>query len=295
MKKLIILSISLLFICINNLYSQEVTIDQEETVSSCVDTLYDSGGSLGNYSKNEDYTITISPVNASKVSISFFDGFDIGHNDHLYVYDGDNTITTPIFDVSEGESSPADWTSTKPSVTIKFTSDGGPVNSVGFSMAWQGHTQVSGTTTTTDVSCNGNYDGTINLDVSGTTPISYEWTGPDLYSSTSQNINTLQAGKYYITATDYNGCFVADSFNINEPPALTLSLAKADVSCNGEDDGTITATAGGGTGPTYSYLWNTGSTNASISSLSPGAYTVTVTDDGATSCTIVDSATITEP
>ncbi|RLD58754.1 MAG: hypothetical protein DRJ01_12165, partial [Bacteroidetes bacterium] len=41
--------------------------------------------------------------------------------------------------------------------------------------------------------------------------------------------------------------------------------------------------------------WNTGSTNASISSLSPGAYTVTVTDDGATSCTIVDSATITEP
>ncbi|MBE9467443.1 MAG: PKD domain-containing protein [Bacteroidetes bacterium] len=296
MKKIIILSISVLFIFINNLYSQEVTIDQEGTVTSCVDTLYDSGGSSGDYGNGEDFTITISPTNASFLSISFI-SFNIENHDHLYVYDGDNTITTPIYDITNTSVLPVDWTSSGSSVTLKFTSSIAIVGT-GFSMAWQGHTQVSTTiTTTTDVSCNGNYDGEINLDVSGTTPISYEWTGPDSYSSTSQNLNTLKGGEYYVTATDVNGCFVDTSFIINEEPALTLSLVKSDISCNGEKDGSITATPGGGTG-SYTYSWEKGGTPfetdiPTISNLYSATYTVTVTDDN--SCTIVDGVTINEP
>ncbi|MCK5822819.1 MAG: T9SS type A sorting domain-containing protein [Bacteroidales bacterium] len=298
MKKLIILSISLLFICINNLYSQGVKINEESTVNSCVDTLYDSGGNSVNYSKNDNDTIIISPTNASKVFISI-DSLNINTGAQFHVYDGD-IGASQLYNLAGPITSPlADTISTESYITVVFISDGHTTRA-GFAMAWQGHTQVSATTTTTDVSCNGNYDGEISLDVSGTTPISYEWTGPDSYSSTSQNLNTLQSGEYYITATDVNGCFVADSFNINEELALTTNLVKTDVTCNGADDGTIAVNPGGGTGSTYSYSWEKDGTpiaptTSTISNLATATYTVTVTDEGATSCTIVDSAVITEP
>ena len=299
MKKILFFSISFFFIFINNLRSQEVKISQQGTVTSCVDTLYDSGGSSADYGNSENYTITISPTKASSVSISFISTLQIKLNDHLFVYDGDNTSATEIYDITNTTALPADWTSSGPSVTLKFTSNGGSVGT-GFSMAWQGHTQVSGTTTTTDVTCNGSYDGAINLDVSGTRPISYQWTGPDSYSSTSQNLNMLKGGNYYVTATDNNGCFVSHTFNINEEPALTINLSKTDVSCNGANDGSITVTPGGGTETTYSYSWEKDGApyapiTSTISSLSPGAYEVTVTDDGASSCTIIDNTTITQP
>ncbi len=296
MKKLIILSISLLFIFTNNLYSQGIKINEESTVTFCVDTLYDSGGSSGNYSKNDNDTIIISPTNASKIFISI-DSLNINTGAQFHVYDGD-IGASQLYNLTGPITSPlADTISTESYITVVFISDNHTTRA-GFAMAWQGHTQV--TATTTDVTCNGNDDGEIDIDVSGTTPVSYEWTGPNSYSSTSQNINTLKGGDYYLTATDYNGCFVTDSFNINEESALTTNLVKTDVSCNGFNDGTIAVTPGGGTETTYSYSWEKDGapyapTTSTISSLAPAVYTVTVTDEGASSCTIVDSAVITEP
>ncbi|MFM7015206.1 MAG: PKD domain-containing protein, partial [Bacteroidota bacterium] len=61
-----------------------------------------------------------------------------------------------------------------------------------------------------------------------------------------------------------------------------------DVSCQG-NDGQATVSASGGTGP-YSYLWNSGSTNANGTGLTLGTYTVTVTD--AHGCTKIVNGTL---
>lgn len=49
------------------------------------------------------------------------------------------------------------------------------------------------------------------------------------------------------------------------------------ISCNGGSDGELIVNANFGTGP-YTYLWNTGSTQKTISGLLTGIYSVTVTD-----------------
>ncbi|MBL0050354.1 MAG: hypothetical protein IPP29_01925 [Bacteroidetes bacterium] len=57
-------------------------------------------------------------------------------------------------------------------------------------------------------------------------------------------------------------------------------------------NGSVTAQPLGGTAP-YSYVWSTGATTQTISSLAAGTYTVTITD--ANGCTKVGTATITQP
>jgi hypothetical protein len=70
-------------------------------------------------------------------------------------------------------------------------------------------TAISLSTAVTNKSCPGINDGKIDLTVSGgTTPyVSYAWTGPSSYSSTSQNISGLAtAGSYTVVVTDTKGC-----------------------------------------------------------------------------------------
>ena len=56
-----------------------------------------------------------------------------------------------------------------------------------------------------------------------------------------------------------------------------ISTTSTQVSCNGGDDGTLTAVAFGGTAP-YQYNWSTGDTGSSVAGLPSGTYTVTVVD-----------------
>ena len=72
----------------------------------------------------------------------------------------------------------------------------------------------------------------------------------------------------------------------------SVSIAKTDVSCNGGNDGAATATTDGGSGP-FTYAWNTGATSASISGLSAGVYSVTVSDGA--DCNIISSVTVAQP
>ena len=66
------------------------------------------------------------------------------------------------------------------------------------------------------------------------------------------------------------------------------------VSCNGYSDGVLTASGLSAT-DSVTYLWSTGATTASISGLSAGTYTVTVTDTGETDCMDTDEYIVTEP
>ena len=77
------------------------------------------------------------------------------------------------------------------------------------------------------------------------------------------------------------------------PPApLQASLTPTNVTCNGAANGAIATTTAGGTTP-YAYNWGNSVTTQNRSGLSPGNYTVTVTDAGG--CSATASAAITQP
>jgi len=61
------------------------------------------------------------------------------------------------------------------------------------------------------------------------------------------------------------------------PSSLVASIQKKDASCYGTADGTLNVTVSEGDAP-YTYMWSTGATQASLTGVSAGNYSVTVTD-----------------
>ncbi|PCJ01186.1 MAG: hypothetical protein COB15_01765, partial [Flavobacteriales bacterium] len=156
--------------------------------------------------------------------------------------------------------------------------------------------------TGTPIGCNSSCDGTVLSSPTGGSPgYSYLWSTsviPAPTNLTDPNLSNLCIGNYLVTVTDTNGCIDTASYTVTGPPPLNVTLDSTNVTCNGDIDGTATATPIGGTLP-YSYSWvgppcnpNPGNT-ATITNLCPGPYTVTVTDSN--NCSFIGSVIITEP
>ena len=73
---------------------------------------------------------------------------------------------------------------------------------------------------------------------------------------------------------------------------LSITVTGEDISCFGLPTGSATATPLNGTAP-FSYQWSNGGTAATITNLTAGAYSVTVTDN--TGAVATGSVTLTEP
>ncbi|MEZ4884191.1 MAG: hypothetical protein R3E32_05575 [Chitinophagales bacterium] len=145
------------------------------------------------------------------------------------------------------------------------------------------------TTSGTDVTINGISDGTASANVGGGTPLyTYLWSN----GSTTATIDNLSVGAYTVTVTDGNNCQEIDAVAIGEPDAVVVALIDVDVLCYGENTGSASTTVSGGVG-SYAYVWSNGSSSSSISSVSAGIYTVTVSDDNGATATA--STEITEP
>ncbi len=147
-------------------------------------------------------------------------------------------------------------------------------------------------TTTTPVSCYGGNNGSINLTVTGGTgPFSYNWSGaaPDI-----EDPLNLVAGAYTVTVSDQNGCTTTAMATITQPAApLTATISNVmNTACNGAATGSATVTPAGGT-PAYSILWSNGQNTSTVTNLSAGSYTVTVTDMNG--CTALGTVTIIHP
>ena len=141
----------------------------------------------------------------------------------------------------------------------------------------------------TTVLCNGDSTGSAWVDAQeGTPSYTYQWSG----GYNTDSIEYLTAGNYAVTVIDANGCTETAITTVSESATLVLNLNPLDVSCFGNSDGEITSNTTGGTLP-YSYSWQNGESNSSLSSLAPGLYTLTVTD--ANACTVTGEAQITEP
>ena len=144
----------------------------------------------------------------------------------------------------------------------------------------------------TDVSCNGNNDGTINIIASGGTgTLSFSIDNGFTFTNTTGNFIGLGAGSYDIVIQDdATGCtkFVS-TINITEPSAITSTISSTP-DTNNTGVGTATIIVSGGVAP-YSYSWSPfGGSNASASGLTTGAYTVTVTDNNG--CTYQNNVTV---
>ena len=145
-------------------------------------------------------------------------------------------------------------------------------------------------TGSTNPSCYGWNNGTATVSVSGGTPnYTYLWSN----SQTGATASNLAAGSYSVTVTDSHNCTAVTSTNISQPSQLSAVISSTtNVNCNSGSDGSATVTASGGT-VNYTYLWSNGGSTATITNLSSGNYSVTVTDSH--SCTAVASTSIDQP
>ena len=146
---------------------------------------------------------------------------------------------------------------------------------------------VASATVNQIINCNDETQGQVIASASGgTAPYTYLWnTG-----GTAALETALGGGSYNVTITDANGCTDVAQVTLSEPAILVAATSvDNNVTCYWNTDGGATASATGGTTP-YTYAWNTGDTEVSITGLATGTYSVTITD--ANGCTDTESVTI---
>ncbi len=140
--------------------------------------------------------------------------------------------------------------------------------------------------TANNASCFGTATGNATASVEGgTAPYSYAWSN----GVNTAAITNLAVGTYTVTATDSRGCKIIQSVTINQPTQVVATATGGNTSCGATNNGSASVSATGGTAP-YTYLWSNGATTASISNLTVGSYSVTVTDSKG--CTGTSTATV---
>jgi hypothetical protein len=119
-------------------------------------------------------------------------------------------------------------------------------------------------------------DGTATaVPFGGVPPYTYQWNN----GGTTALITGLTAGTYTVTVSDQNNCTAVSSVNVLAfgEEGIWIGDMITNVICFGANNGTATAMPMSGTAP-YTYLWSNGGTTMKITDLTPGNYTVTVTD-----------------
>jgi len=150
-----------------------------------------------------------------------------------------------------------------------------------------------------NLSCYQSDDGTISSAISGgTPPYTINWSGPNGFTSSNPNPNSLSAGFYTILVEDQNNCSQSDTLSLYQPDEIIIDFVMTPATCPtpGSNDGSISLAISGGV-PGYLYAW-TGpngfvSNLEDISNLEAGAYTVTVED--AINCVVSQTINVTQP
>ena len=143
--------------------------------------------------------------------------------------------------------------------------------------------------------CNGDANGTLTVNASGTGPFQYSIDGGATFLSGPVN-GGLPAGPYVVVVNDAGGCADTLNYALAEPAVLTLAITPTDPGCTGECTGGAVALGNGGTpGSGYQYTWpGTGTTGSpQATGLCAGTYPAGITD--ANGCTAAASFTLVDP
>ena len=143
----------------------------------------------------------------------------------------------------------------------------------------------------TDVDCFGNNTGSIDISYfpsSSVNQFSYNWSGPNSYSSVLEDISNIYSGLYILTVLENGVCNKVVSFMVSEPDILEVTENIQNVNCFGGADATVNLSVSGGI-PIYSSDWF----GINPQYLSIGSYFYTITDQN--NCTISNTVNITQP
>ena len=111
----------------------------------------------------------------------------------------------------------------------------------------------------------------------GTTPYIYAWTGG---AGSSAITSGVVSGTYTLTVTDAKNCVQTAVATIGNTPGGTAAITgSTNITCNGANNGILTANmVTAGTSP-YTYSWTPGGqTTSTAINLAPGTYTCKITD-----------------
>jgi gliding motility-associated-like protein/uncharacterized repeat protein (TIGR01451 family) len=177
--------------------------------------------------------------------------------------------------------------------TVQVTDANNCINTANYTISQPSIINASVTNSTNfngvNISCvNGNNGGAIVLCTGGVAPYTYLWNN----GSTINNPTNLIAGINTVTITDANLCTATLSTTLTQPTEVQLSETHQNISCFNGNNGAITLTVAGGTGP-FTYSWNNGATSQNLINLPIGTYHVTATD--ANGCTDTLTVTLSQP
>lgn len=131
----------------------------------------------------------------------------------------------------------------------------------------------------TNILCNGDATGSANLTVSGgVSPYNFQWSN----SETSEDINGLTAGNYFVTVVDSNGCDTTNTIEIIENSEIVSTyISSTFTKCYGDSTGELNIINTSGGVPPYNYYCSNGfsSNNVTTILVTSGQYTVIVSDD----------------
>ena len=141
----------------------------------------------------------------------------------------------------------------------------------------------------TNIDCNGNANGSIDLTVSGTSSYTVDWDNDGVGDANdNEDLNNLSAGTYSVTIKDLTtGCVSVLSEDIIDPDPISIGSTVIDILCNGDNDGAIDVFLAGGSGP-LTPTWTTIVAGNGIvvsdtnqSGLGKGTYQIVVNDTNA--------------
>ncbi|MCB0476537.1 MAG: gliding motility-associated C-terminal domain-containing protein [Crocinitomicaceae bacterium] len=151
----------------------------------------------------------------------------------------------------------------------------------------------------TDLTCNGSADGTIDIIVNSGGdggPYSVTWSPvPPGGQQGNFSLTGLSSGTWDATITDGLGCDTLISITLSQPVSISVNASvNSNATCNGDCNGSATSVVAGGQG-TITYSWNdiSNQTTPNAIGLCAGQYILTVTDTAM--CTDKDTIVITEP
>ncbi|MBU3700178.1 MAG: hypothetical protein FGM33_09280, partial [Candidatus Kapabacteria bacterium] len=142
------------------------------------------------------------------------------------------------------------------------------------------------TLTPSPATCFGTATGSIDNTLGGTTAgATFQWSN----GAITEDIANLLAGSYTVTVSTASENTRSKSATITQPPVLSATTSKTNITCNSATDGTITVSNPQGGYGTYQFRLNTGAwqSSGSFNNLDAGTYSVQIRDAAFTTCVVV--------